>query len=66
MSPPTAFLTPKEAAAIVGVLPVTLLRWAHEGHGPPVLRIGGRHRYPRAAFESWWAAMTSGAAQQRA
>jgi excisionase family DNA binding protein len=61
-----AFLTPKEAAAIVGVLPVTLLRWAHEGHGPPVVRVGGRHRYLRAAFETWWAAVMDGATKQRA
>lgn len=43
-------LSPKEAAAFVGVHPRTLARWFQDGKIPGVLTPGGHRRYPLNAL----------------
>jgi excisionase family DNA binding protein len=42
-------LTPREAAALLGVRTTTLARWAREGRLTPLRTPGGHRRYPRSA-----------------
>ncbi|HXF83654.1 MAG TPA: helix-turn-helix domain-containing protein [bacterium] len=39
-------LSRREVAAIFGVSPHTVYRWAREGRLPSVMTLGGRRRYP--------------------
>ena len=43
----------KEVAAVIGVAPQTLARWAWAGGGPPYIRIGKLAKYRRAEVLSW-------------
>ena len=45
------YLTPAEAAAIVGVAPSTLARWSREGKLHPVVTLGHHRRYVRREIE---------------
>lgn len=40
------FLSRREVAALFGVSPHTVYRWAKEGRLPVLLTLGGRRRYP--------------------
>lgn len=39
-------LSRREVAAIFGVSPHTIYRWAREGRLPILMTLGGRRRYP--------------------
>ena len=41
-------LRPREVAALFGVHPATIARWAREGRLTPIRTPGGHRRYPRA------------------
>lgn len=43
---PPALLTPAEVAALFGVDPKTVTRWARTGLLNPVRTLGGHRRYP--------------------
>ncbi|MBI4940362.1 BldC family transcriptional regulator [Kineosporia sp. R_H_3] len=43
---PPALLTPAEVAAMFGVDPKTVTRWARTGLLQPVRTLGGHRRYP--------------------
>jgi excisionase family DNA binding protein len=50
------FITIKEAAAVIGVHPVTMWRWIKGRHRncPPYRRLGRRMiRIPRDEFDRW-------------
>lgn len=54
MNPATpAWLTPKQAAALLVIHPDTLRRYRREGSGPPFARFGRVVRYQLAAVEAW-------------
>jgi predicted site-specific integrase-resolvase len=54
-------LTPGQVAALVGVTPETLRRWAKKGLGPPRIKgEGGRARYRSDELEKWLDAHTDG------
>lgn len=50
---PPAWLTTKQAAALLVLHPDTLRRYRREGDGPPFARIGGAIRYKLAVLEAW-------------
>jgi excisionase family DNA binding protein len=54
-------LTPREAAALLGVRTTTLARWAREGRLTPLRTPGGHRRYPRSAVMAVRADETTGA-----
>ncbi len=41
------YLTPREAAQMLGVSPKTVVRWAAEGHIPSLVTLGGHRRFKR-------------------
>ncbi len=43
------YLTRSRVAALFGVSPQSVTRWAREGRLPCVLTLGGQRRYPREA-----------------
>ena len=43
------YLTRSRVAALFGVSPQSVTRWAREGRLPCVLTLGGQRRYPRDA-----------------
>jgi excisionase family DNA binding protein len=43
-----ALLRPREVAALLGVNPTTIARWAREGRISPLLTPGGHRRYSPA------------------
>jgi hypothetical protein len=45
-----------EAAAELGVKPLTLVRWRLARHGPPVTQIGRRLYYKKSSLRAWLAA----------
>ena len=47
----TEFLTRSQVAALFGVSPHTVTRWAREGRLPSHLTPGGQRRYPRVELE---------------
>lgn len=47
MSSRPDLMTPAEVAALFGVRPTTVLRWADQGHLPCVRTPGGHRRYHR-------------------
>ena len=55
-------LTTPEAAAMLGVSPMTLirLRTKHKKKGPPFKRIGGTVRYSVSGLKSWLATPDGG------
>lgn len=46
MDEPRRLLSRREVAAIFGVSPHTVYRWAREGRLPTFMTLGGRRRYP--------------------
>lgn len=44
-------LSRREVAAIFGVSPHTVYRWAREGRLPVLMTLGGRRRYPAEEIE---------------
>ncbi len=40
-----AYLTPGQAARILGVSPKTVNRWANDGHIPCAVTLGGHRRF---------------------
>lgn len=51
MPPAQDLLTPREAAALLGVRTATLARWAREGRLRPLHTPGGHRRYSREEAE---------------
>jgi excisionase family DNA binding protein len=50
----THLLTPDDAAAYLGALPVrTLERWRYAGTGPAFVRVGKHVRYRLADLDAW-------------
>lgn len=56
---PPAWLTTKQAAALLVLHPDTLRRYRREGGGPPFARIGRVIRYKLAVLEAWMAQRTA-------
>ncbi|MFO1076449.1 MAG: helix-turn-helix domain-containing protein [Planctomycetota bacterium] len=50
---PLAWLTTKQAAALLALHPDTLRRYRREGGGPPFARIGRVIRYKAAVLDAW-------------
>jgi len=48
-----SFMSRKEVAAIIGVAPQTLARWAWAGGGPNYVRIGKMAKYRREDVAKW-------------
>ncbi|MCA8975622.1 MAG: helix-turn-helix domain-containing protein [Planctomycetes bacterium] len=48
-----AWLSTKQAAALLAVHPDTLRRYRREGGGPPFSRIGRAVRYSATALDAW-------------
>ena len=48
-----SFMSRKEVAAVIGVAPQTLARWAWAGGGPPYVRIGKLAKYRREEVAEW-------------
>lgn len=55
----THHLSPAEAAAIIGVHPESLRRWAAEGLIPSFVTPGGWRRFSRADIEAFIASRKS-------
>jgi predicted site-specific integrase-resolvase len=53
MTPRTAKLTPKQAAAIIGVSLNTLGNWRRQNLGPPYIRHVHRIYYRQTDIETW-------------
>lgn len=51
------WLPPREAAAMLGISPKTLARWADEGRLPCLVTLGGHRRFSRQAIEQLAAQM---------
>jgi len=51
MTEPDRLLSRHEVAAIFGVSPHTVYRWAREGRLPVRMTLGGRRRYPADEVE---------------
>ncbi|HEY3247920.1 MAG TPA: helix-turn-helix domain-containing protein [bacterium] len=51
MAEPHRLLSRHEVAAIFGVSPHTVYRWAREGRLPVRMTLGGRRRYPADEVE---------------
>ncbi|WP_423415665.1 helix-turn-helix domain-containing protein [Hyphomicrobium sp. B1] len=47
------FLTPDQAAALIGLSPRTMARFRLSGTGPRYSRVGRRVRYTRADINAW-------------
>jgi excisionase family DNA binding protein len=53
---PGNFLTPEQAAQVLGLSVKTLATWRSTGrHAVPYIRVGARIRYRRAALDAWLA-----------
>ena len=48
---PEKYLTRSEVAALLGVSPTTITRWAREGRLPCQMTLGGHHRFERKVVE---------------
>jgi len=46
MPEPHRLMSRREVAALFGVSPHTIYRWAREGRLPVLVTLGGRRRYP--------------------
>ena len=57
VSTDTAFLTPGQAAVLLGVSPKTVNRWANDGRIPCALTLGGHRRFRVEVIRSVAAAM---------
>ncbi len=54
------YLTPREAADMVGVSPKTVVRWAAEGRIPSMVTLGGHRRFKREEIEVLLQRMSEG------
>lgn len=45
--------TTKEAAAKVGIHPVTLRIWSNKGLVPGAMKVNGRHYFYKEAIDAW-------------
>jgi excisionase family DNA binding protein len=54
------YLTPREAAEMLGVSPKTVVRWAAEGRIPSLVTLGGHRRFKRQEIEDLLQQMTEG------
>lgn len=53
---PGHFLTPAQAAQVLGLSAKTLATWRSTGrHALPYIRVGARIRYRRSALDAWLA-----------
>lgn len=50
------WLSREELAEELGIAPGTLAKWATERKGPPLVKVGRRVFYRRAAVRKWLAA----------
>lgn len=57
---PEKYLTRSEVAALLGVSPTTVTRWAREGRLPCQKTLGGHHRFERSVVEQIRARMRQG------
>ena len=48
-------LSREEAADYLGLKPQTLAAWAHQGQGPPYLKLGRAVRYDQTDLDGWLA-----------
>ena len=46
------YLTPREAAQMLGVSPKTVVRWAAERRIPSLVTLGGHRRFKREEIEA--------------
>ena len=53
MTEETVYLTPLQAARIVGLSAKTLARYRVKGKGPVFAKLGGRVRYLREDVDAW-------------
>lgn len=53
---PVTWLTPAEAAEVLGVPPATLSQWRYRGQGPRYSKVGAVVRYARRDLDAWLAA----------
>ena len=60
------FLSPIEAAEVLGVCPATLFNWRAQSEGPAYVRLGGRIRYPRFELDAYVASQTTHRGQREA
>ena len=49
----TEYLSPATLAKQLGVTERTLLTWANERRGPPMIRVGRKPFYSAAAVKQW-------------
>ncbi len=54
------YLTPREAAEMLGVSRKTVVRWAAEGRIPSLVTLGGHRRFKRDEIEELLRRMTRG------
>ncbi len=54
------YLTPREAAEMLGVSAKTVVRWAAEGRIPSLVTLGGHRRFKRQEIEDLLDQMTEG------
>lgn len=50
---PAAYLTERQAAALLNLSPETLRSWRSRRRGPPFVRLGGAVRYDSTALRRW-------------
>ena len=61
MEPNQAYVTEKEIARKLGLVPETLQAWRRTAKGPPFVKLGRAIRYRLKDVEAWLAAQTVGA-----
>jgi excisionase family DNA binding protein len=50
----TKLLTTEQAAALLGISPITLTKWRWNGKGPESVRLGYRTvRYAQSSIDAW-------------
>lgn len=64
VTPDSAYLTPGEAASILGVSPKTVNRWANDGRIPCALTLGGHRRFRTDVIAAVAVSMGLGASQE--
>jgi predicted site-specific integrase-resolvase len=66
----TRYLTPAQAAELLGYAPKTLSEWRYRGVGPKYVKTSpgrsGRIRYPEAAVIEWMRAREQGGEDEAA
>lgn len=63
---PPAWLTTKQAAALLALHPDTLRRYRRDGGGPPFARVGRVVRYKLAELDAWMAQRSATSTAQEA